>query len=141
MTIDEAKRELKNYLADKETYRAGVEENEEILRLRAKAEGTTVSYEPQYGSGHSKHSKIEECAVKIADNELCKDLIKEGKRLEKVNRSLHKVSNPYRQILFCRFLEGKSLRDTALDLDLDYWETSRKQNHALVLYAKIRGRS
>lgn len=141
MTIDEAKRELKNYLADKETYRAGVEENEEILRLRAKAEGTTVSYEPQYGSGHSKHSKIEECAVKIADNELCQDLIREGERLENVNRSLHKVPNPYRQILFCRFLEGKSLRDTALDLDLDYWETSRKQNHALVLYAKIRGRS
>lgn len=140
MTIEEAKRELKNYLADKETYRAGLLENEEILRLRARAEGTTASYEPQYGSGHSQHSKIEECVVKIADNELQKELIREGERLEKVNCAIHRVANPFKQILIELYVNGSTLTDAAIKLDHDYKELSRKHVCAVKRYCEIRNR-
>lgn len=138
MTIDEARTELRNYRLDRISY---LDEIEEELRLRAKAEGVTTSYEARFGNKTNK-SQVEEYAVLLVQHadEMDKTLITEENRLQAMREAIHRLPNPYKQILIERYLHGSSLKKTAAILDRDYFATSKLHAWALRLYCELRNK-
>ena len=139
MKINEAKKELKNYCLDKKSY---LDEMEEELKLRSKAEGVTTSYEARYSAGKSDKSKVEEYSVLLLKHaeEMDERLKVDETRLNNVRQAIHKLPNPYKQILIELYFNGNDLQRVAAILANNYKTVSSKHIRALELYCEIRNR-
>lgn len=136
MTIEEARKELGEYLHLLKLCDLKKRKIDELRRLVQSCKGIT------YGDHLGNRGDIAYQIAKIADfeKELNEERLKAEETCNKIHEKIYKVGQEkvlYGNILEMRYINGKTMEDIALYLAYDYTWITRLMNRAVRMYAKI----
>lgn len=135
-SMEDIKKELGEYLQESKLLKNKEEELEELITKATKVT-TEISDMPK---GSPKvEDKMAEYAAKIVDikNEKYEQLINMYKAKKKVEDKIDKLQQPYKNILYYKYIKGYSLTEVAYQIGYDYDYTRRMHGIALVKYKNI----
>lgn len=134
--IFEAKQELKDYIYNKKWIEERLEDIKERKSLLDKIT-TTISDMPK-GSSEIVDSKAESLAKILDDTEDTKKYIKQLKEKQiKIENKIDKIEQPYKNILYFRYIRGYNLTEVSNEIDEEYDYTRKLHGTALIKYAKL----
>ena len=134
--MEETKRELGAYLQDKKLLKEKEDDLEEII-TRATKITTELSDMPK---GTPKlQDKMAELASQIVDmkNEKYGQIIKMYKTKKQIEDKIDLLEQPYRNILYFKYIKGLNLTQVANKIDYDYEYTKKLHGTALIKYKNI----
>jgi DNA-directed RNA polymerase specialized sigma subunit len=137
MNNEDAKKELEEYLNNKTLIEALEKDLEELI-TRATSTSKEISDMPK-GSPIIE-DKMAELASEIIDmkNEKCEQIIKMYKSKSKIERKINQLSQPFKNILYFRYIKGMKLEDIADKIvHLEYKYTCTLHGEALQLYREL----
>ena len=137
MTIEEARKELGEYLHLLKLCDLKKRKIDELRRLVQSCKGITYGDHLGNNGGDIAYQ-----IAKIADfeNELNEERLKAEETCNKIHEKIYKVGQEkvlYGNILEMRYINGKTMEDIALYLAYDYTWITRLMNRAVRMYAKI----
>lgn len=134
--LEKAKQELKDYIYEKKWIEERLEDIKERRSLLDKITNT-LSDIPK-GSKQVYDSQAENLA-KILD--LTSDLEKCLKELKikqiGIENKIDKIRQPYKNILYFRYIKGYNLTEVSAEIDEEYDYTRKLHGMALIKYAKL----
>lgn len=137
--MEKVKEELRSYHEELK-YVQKLENEIEALRTLAEATTKEISDMPS-GGGSTIQDKMAECVAEIVDlmNEKSERTIEMLHKLKRIENVIDCMPQPYKNILYSAYIEGKSLTEVAVEQGLDYIYFCRKKHKkALILYKKIK---
>lgn len=136
MTIEEAKRELKDYIYNKKWIEGRLEDIEERKTMLYKVT-PTLSDMPKGTS--VMQDKQADSLAKILDltNELEIYLQNLRQYQVKIESKIDKLAQPYKNILYFRYIRGYNLTEVSNEIDAEYDYTRKLHGVALMKYARM----
>lgn len=134
--MDEIKKELSAYLYNKELLK---EKEQDLEELITKAEKITTELNDMPKGTPIIQDKIGEYATKIVEikNEKYKQLINMYKVKEEIENKVDMLEQPYRNILYYKYIKGMNLTEVANKIGNEYKYTCILHGEALNNYKKI----
>lgn len=134
--IEKNKQELKNYIYDKKWIEERLEDIKERKSLLYKIT-TTLSDMPK-GSNKVVDPKIEGLVTIMDDtNELEKYLKDLRNRQLLIEEKIDKLEQPYKNILYFRYIKGLNLTEVSGEIEEEYDYTRKLHGIALIKYTKL----
>lgn len=134
--MEETKRELGAYLQDKKLLKEKEDDLEELI-TRATKITTELSDMPK---GTPKlQDKMAELASQIVDmkNEKYGQIIKMYKTKKQIEDKIDLLEQPYRNILYFKYIKGKNLTEVANVIGYNYKWTCEMHGYALKKYKEL----
>ena len=134
--MEETKRELGAYLQDKKLLKEKEDDLEELI-TRATKITTELSDMPK---GTPKlEDKMAELASQIVDmqNEKYGQIIKMYKTKKQIEDKIDLLEQPYRNILYFKYIKGKNLTEVANVIGYNYKWTCEMHGYALKKYKEL----
>ena len=138
VTIEEAKKELKDYLYNLKYIQA---RQEDTIEIRTRLESTTKRLgftlngkgpnldNDALTNGIDRINEIEkDCDTKLQELLLTKYI---------VENKIEQLQQPYKSILYIRYIRGRRMHELSEELGLEYKYTCRLHGDALRAYASI----
>lgn len=134
--MEEVKKELEAYLYDKQLLK---EKEEELEELKTRATKITTELSDMPKGTPEIQDKIGEYAAKIVDlkNEKYNQLIEMYKTKARIENKIDMLDQPYRNILYYKYIKGLSLTEVANEIKYDYNYTKSLHGTALLKYRNI----
>lgn len=134
--LNESKQELKDYIYNKRWIEERLEDIKERRSLLDKIT-TTLSDMPK-GSPKTTDTNIENL-VKIMDDTIeIEKYIKDLKEKQiKIENKIDKIEQPYKNILYFRYIKGYNLTEVSGEIEEEYDYTRKLHGIALIKYTKI----
>lgn len=134
--MEEIKRELGAYLQDKRLLK---EKEEDLEELITRAEKITTELNDMPKGTPEIQDRMGQLASQIVDmkNEKYGQLIKMYKTKKKIEDRIDLLEQPYRNILYFKYIKGFNLTKVANEIDYDYEYTKRLHGTALIKYKNI----
>lgn len=135
LTIEEVKEELQSYIHDLNL----IEEKEtEIEEYREKATSCTSQLSDMPKGSSKIHDKVAEYAAIIADLQIEKYnyLIEMEQKKKRIEDKIDKIKQPYKNILYYKYIKGYNLTNIAAKLSYEYKWTCKLHGTALEEYRK-----
>ena len=134
--MEEIKKELSAYLYNKKLLE---EKEKDLEELITKAEKITTELSNMPKGTPIIQDKIGEYAAKIVDlkNEKYKQLINMYKIGEEIENKIDMLEQPYRDILYFKYIRGMNLTDVASKIGNEYKYTCILHGEALNNYKKL----
>ena len=134
--LNESKQELKDYIYNKRWIEERLEDIKERRSLLDKIT-TTLSDMPK-GSPKTTDTNIENL-VKIMDDTIeMEKYIKDLKEKQiKIENKIDKIEQPYKNILYFRYIKGYNLTEVSGEIEEEYDYTRKLHGIALIKYTKI----
>lgn len=135
--MEETKKELGAYLQEKALLK---EKEEELEELITEAEKITTELSDMPKGSPKIQDKIAEYASIIVDLKYEKydQLIKMRKSKREIENKIDQLEQPYKNILYFKYIKGLSLTEVAYKIKYDYDYTKRLHGTALVKYKDIK---
>lgn len=133
--MEETKKELGAYLQDKKLLK---EKENDLEELITRAEKITTELSDMPKGTPEIQDRMGELATQIVDmkNEKYGQLIKMYKTKKKIEDKIDLLEQPYRNILYFKYIKGLSLTEVAYKISYDYDYTKRMHGTALIKYKK-----
>lgn len=134
--LNKNKQELKDYIYNKKWIEGRLKDIEERRYILDKIT-TTLSDMPK---GSPKvYDNQAESLVKIIDEtkELESLLLELRKRQIEIENKIDKIEQPYRNILYFRYIRGYNLTEVSNEIEAEYDYTRKLHGTALIKYAKV----
>lgn len=134
--MEEIKRELGAYLQDKKLLKEKEDDLEELI-TRATKITTELSDMPK---GTPKlEDRMAELASQIVDmkNEKYEQIIKMYKTKKQIEDKIDLLEQPYRNILYFKYIKGKNLTEVANVIGYNYKWTCEMHGYALKKYKEL----
>lgn len=134
--MEETKKELGAYLQDKKLLK---EKENDLEELITRAEKITTELSDMPKGTPEIQDRMGELATQIVDmkNEKYGQLIKMYKTKKKIEDKIDLLEQPYRNILYFKYIKGLSLTEVAYKINYDYDYTKRMHGIALIKYKSI----
>lgn len=134
--MEETKRELGAYLQDKRLLK---EKEEDLEELITKAEKITTELNDMPKGTPQIQDRMGELASQIVDmkNEKYGQLIKMYRTKKQIEDRIDLLEQPYRNILYFKYIKGKNLTEVANIINNEYKHTCKLHGTALQLYKKL----
>ena len=134
--MEETKRELGAYLQDKRLLK---EKEDDLEELITKAEKITTELNDMPKGIPEIQDKMGELATQIVDmkNEKYRQLIKMYKTKKQIEDRIDLLEQPYRNILYFKYIKGFNLTKVANEIDYDYEYTKKMHGTALIKYKNV----
>lgn len=131
--MEETKQELGAYLQDKRLLKEKEEDLEELI-TRATKITTEISDMPK--GTPQVQDKIAELAAEIVElkNEKYEQIIKMYKTKKEIEDKIDLLEQPYRNILYFKYVKGKNLTEVANMINKEYKWTCKLYGEALKKY-------
>lgn len=134
--LNKNKQELKDYIYNKKWIEERLEDIKERRSLLEKIT-TTLSETPK-GSPKVTDTNIESLVGIMDDiNEIEKYIIDLKEKQIEVESKIDKIEQPYRNILYFRYIKGYNLTEVSNEIEEEYDYTRKLHGIALVKYAEI----
>lgn len=135
ISIEEIKQELKSYIHDKTLL---TEIDKEIEEYRTKATSCTAELSDMPKGSRKIKDKLAEYASIIADLQMEKleEQINMEKQKKQLEDTIKKIEQPYKNILYFRYILDNKLEDVADMIKYDYKYVCKLHSKALFLYRK-----
>lgn len=134
--IFEAKQELKDYIYNKKWIEERLEDIKERKSLLDKIT-TTISDMPK-SSSEILDNKVESLIKILDDTEETKKCIEQLKEKQiKIETKIDKIEQPYKNILYFRYIRGYNLTEVSNQIDEEYDYTRKLHGVALIKYARL----
>lgn len=132
-----AKEELMEYIYEQQRVSDTLEYYEK-LKDRAEKVTSIMSDMPK-GTNKEIQDSMAECIAEMADisNEYAKNLVKAEKARENVERKIEKVKQPFKNILFFRYVCGDSFEKIATKMGYDFKYICNLHGTALREFEKV----
>lgn len=134
--LKSSKQELKDYVYEKKWIEERLEDIKERKSLIDKI--TTVLSDMPKGSKQIYDSQAEKLA-QILDltNDLEKYLAQLKEKQLIIENKIDKIGQPYKNILYFRYIKGYNLTEVSAEIDEEYDYTRKLHRIALIKYAKL----
>lgn len=134
--MEEIKKELNSYWYDKKLLQSKEEELEELI---VRAEKVTQELTDMPKGSPKVLDKMAEYAAQIIDlkNEKYDQLIKMYKTKKKIENKIDLLEQPYRDILYYKYIKGLTLTGVANEIKYEYEYTKKLHGIALLKYRDI----
>lgn len=134
--MEEIKQELNAYLYNKELLK---EKEQDLEELITKAEKVTTELSDMPKGTPTIQDKIGEYATKIVElkNSKYRQLIDMYKSKEEIENKIDMLEQPYRNILYYKYIKGMNLTEVANKIGNEYKYTCILHGEALNNYKKI----
>lgn len=134
--MEETKKQLSAYLQDKRLLK---EKENELEELKAKATKITTELNDMPKGTPEIQDRMAEYASKIVDlkNEKYSQIIKMYKTKKEIEDKIDLLEQPYRNILYFKYIKGKNLTEVANIINNEYKYTCELHGTALQLYKKL----
>ena len=134
--MEETKKELSAYLQDKRLLK---EKENELEELTTKATKITTELNDMPKGTPEIQDRMAEYASKIVDlkNEKYTQIIKMYKTKKEIEDKIDMLEQPYRNILYFKYIKGKNLTEVANIINNEYKYTCELHGTALQLYKKL----
>lgn len=134
--MEETKKELGSYLQDKKLLKEKEMELAELITMATKI--TTELNDMPKGSP-SIQDRMAEYATEIVQmkDEKYSQIISMYKTKKKIEDKIDKLEQPYRNILYYKYIKGLSLTDVAHEIRYNYDYTKSLHGTALVKYLNL----
>lgn len=134
--LEETKRELGSYLQDKKLLKEKEDDLEELI-TRATKITTELSDMPK--GTPQLQDRMAELASQIVDmkNEKYGQIIKMYKTKKQIEDKIDLLEQPYRNILYFKYIKGKNLTEVANVIGYNYKWTCEMHGHALKKYKEL----
>lgn len=131
--MEDIKKELGEYLQNKELL---ADKEKDLEELIAKAEKVTTELSDMPKGSPIVQDRMAEFSSMIVDlkNERLGQLIKMYKSKKKIEDSIDKLEQPYRNILYYRYIKGYDLTQVANKIHYNYTYTCDLHGTALIKY-------
>lgn len=132
-----AKEELMEYIYEQQRVGDTLEHYE---KLRSRAEKVTaITSDMPKGVNKEIQDSMAECVVEMADisNEYAKNLVRAERARENVERKIEKVKQPYKNILYFRYVCGYSFEKIATKMGYDFKYICNLHGVALREFEKV----
>ena len=138
ITVEEAKKELREYLYNLRYIEA---REEDTIEIRTKIESTTKRLGfTSNGKGANLDKDLLSTSIDRVDK-IAKDCeLKLQELLIKkyiVENKIEQLEQPYKSILYIRYIRGRKIADVADEIGLDYKYSCKLHGRALEEYSKI----
>lgn len=134
--LNKSKQELKDYIYNKKWIEERLEDIKERRTLLDKIT-TTLSDMPK-GTPKAHDANIESLVKIIDDTAEIEKYIKDLKEKQiKIENKIDKIEQPYRNILYFRYIKGYNLTEVSGEIEEEYDYTRKLHGTALMKYAKI----
>ncbi len=138
--LGKVKQELKDYIYEKKWIEEKLEDIKERRSLLDNI--TNILSDMPKGSKKVYDSQVESLA-KILD--LTNDLEKCLKELKikqvEIENKINKIEQPYKNILYFRYIKGYNLTEVSAEIDEEYDYTRKLHGTALIKYAMLGGKN
>ena len=138
--LGKVKQELKDYIYEKKWIEEKLEDIKERRSLLDNI--TNILSDMPKGSKKVYDSQVESLA-KILD--LTNDLEKCLKELKikqvEIEKKINKIEQPYKNILYFRYIKGYNLTEVSAEIDEEYDYTRKLHGTALIKYAMLGGKN
>jgi DNA-directed RNA polymerase specialized sigma subunit len=133
---DDVKKELGQYLQDKELLKGKEEDLEELI---ARATKVTSELNDMPKGSPKVEDKMAEVTAQIVDlkNEKYEQIIKMHKSKKEIEDKIDMLEQPYRNILYFKYIKGKNLTEVANIIHNEYKYTCDLHGQALILYKNL----
>ena len=133
--MEETKRELGAYLQDKRLLK---EKEDDLEELITRAEKITTELNDMPKGTPEIQDRMGELATQIVDmkNEKYGQLIKMYKTKKQIEDKIDLLEQPYRNILYFKYIKGRNLTEVAYKINYDYDYTKKMHGIALLIYKK-----
>lgn len=136
ITIEEAKQELREYVYNKKWIEEKLIDIKERRTLLDNIT-STISDMPR-GTAKVVDKKAEELSKIIDDtNELQKYIENLRNKQFEIENKIDKVEQPYKNILYFRYIRGYNLTEVSNEIEEEYDYTRKLHGIALVKYSKV----
>lgn len=134
--MEETKKELGAYLQDKKLLKEKEMELAELITMATKI--TTELNDMPKGSP-TIQDRMAEYATEIVQmkDEKYSQIISMYKTKKKIEDKIDKLEQPYRNILYYKYIKGLSLTEVAYEVKYDYVYTKSLHGTALIKYANL----
>lgn len=131
-----SKQELKDYIYNKKWIEGRLEDIKERRSLLDKIT-TTLSDMPK-GSPKVVDTNIESLASILDDTNEIEKYIKDLKEKQiKIEMKIDKIEQPFRNILYFRYIKGYNLTEVSGEIEEEYDYTRKLHGIALIKYARL----
>ena len=133
--MEETKKELNAYLQDKRLLK---EKENELEELKTKATKITTELNDMPKGSPEIQDRMAEYASKIVDlkNEKYSQIIKMYKTKKEIEDKIDMLEQPYRNILYYKYIKGLTLTEVAYKINYEYDYTRKMHGVALLKYKK-----
>ena len=136
ITIEEAKQELRGYVYNKKWIEEKLIDIKERRTLLDNIT-STISDMPR-GTAKVVDKKAEElCKIMDDTNELQKYIENLRNKQFEIENKIDKVEQPYKNILYFRYIRGYNLTEVSNEIEEEYDYTRKLHGIALVKYSKV----
>ena len=134
--MDEIKKELGSYLQDKRLLK---EKEDDLEELITKATKVTKELNDMPQGTPEIQDRMEELASQIVDmkKEKYEQIINMYKTKKKIEDKIDILEQPYKNILYFKYIKGKNLTEVANIINNEYKHTCKLHGTALQLYKKL----
>lgn len=134
--MEETKRELGAYLQDKRLLK---EKEDDLEELITRAEKITTELNDMPKGTPEIQDRMAELASQIVDmkNEKYGQLIKMYKTKKKIEDRIDLLEQPYKNILYFKYIKGYDLTNVANKIGYNYKWTCELHGHALTQYKQL----
>lgn len=131
-----AKRELSEY---KYLIKEAEDMQEEIARLKSRANGCTIPIQPSSGQNGTKNNAFESHIIAYLDlkNKYEKICAEAFSAADIILTKIRELESPYKDILRMKYIHNRTFEKIAVELNYDYRWIIRLYNRALEQYYKI----
>lgn len=134
--LNKSKEELKDYIYNKKWIEGRLEDIRERRSLLDKIT-TTLSDMPK-GSKKVTDTNIENLASILDDTNQIEKYIKDLKEKQiKIETKIDKIEQPFRNILYFRYIKGYNLTEVSNEIEEEYDYTRKLHGVALIKYTKL----
>lgn len=134
--LDRSKQELKDYIYNKRWIEERLEDIKERRSLLDKIT-TTLSDMPK-GSPKVQDTNIESLVKIMDDTAEIEKYIKDLKERQiQIENKIDKIEQPYKNILYFRYIKGYNLTEVSGEIEEEYDYTRKLHGIALIKYARI----
>ena len=146
ITIEEAKQELREYVYNKKWIEEKLIDIKERRTLLDNIT-STISDMPR-GTAKVVDKKAEELSKIMDDtnelqkyidniNDILKKVVEQEEKQKEILNQLNKVEQPYKNILYFRYIRGYNLTEVSNEIEEEYDYTRKLHGIALVKYSKV----
>ena len=134
-SMEDIKKELGEYLLNKKLL---AEKEKDLDELIAKAEKVTTELSDMPKGSPIVQDRMAEFSVMIVDlkNERLGQLIQMYKSKKRIEDNIDKLDQPYRDLLYFRYIRGHDLTQVANDINYNYTYTCDLHGKALLMYKR-----
>ena len=135
--IIKSKKELKGYKYNQTLIQSKIED---LKRKKEKINKLTSSYEGSIKGSKEIQDKFADDLAEVLDitKEIDNDIKKLKEEKEKIEKKIDSIEQPYKNILYFRYIKGDSLTEVSNNIEKNYDYTRKLHRKALIKYGEIK---